>query len=244
MLNNLRKAIRKPGKALRYIRFFLQHALRKRQGTLVFIGAESDGMFSLMHRGFEKSFVFEANPHRFEGLKRKFGDNPHVELHHVAVADRDGEIQFHISNNNNGASSSIGTFKEEWNEQYKNQKIEMVETITVRCINLAHFLEKQGVAFVDEYVSDIQGMDLTVLATMKSWVDQRRIGAITCEVTKDGRENIYRDLPPNNQSAFEQLLGANYTLVASGWGVIPDGTFEPIPPSAWEMDCRWRLKTS
>ena len=181
MLDNLRKAIRKPGKAMRYIRFFLQHFFRKRKGTLVFIGAESGGMFSLMHRGFEKSYVFEANPHRYEGLQRKFGNDAHIELHHVAVADHDGEIQFHISNNNNGASSSIGTFKEEWNHKYNNQKIEMVETVTVRCINLAHFLEKKGVNFVDEYVSDIQGMDLTVLKTMKSWIDQKRIGAITCE---------------------------------------------------------------
>jgi FkbM family methyltransferase len=241
MLNNLRKAIRNPGKAVRYIRFFLYHLFRQRKGTLVFIGAESGGMFSLMHRGFEKSFVFEANPHRYKGLQRKFGNDPHIELHHVAVADHDGEIQFHISNNNNGASSSIGTFKEEWNQKYNNQKIEMVETVTVRCINLAHFLEKKGVTFVDEYVSDIQGMDLTVLKTMKSWIDQKRIGAITCEVAKDGRENIYRDLPPNNQSGFEQLLHSNYRLVATGWGVIPDGTFERIPPTAWEMDCRWKV---
>jgi FkbM family methyltransferase len=240
MLDNLRKAVRKPGKAMRYIRFFTQHLFRKRKGTLVFIGAESGGMFSLMHRGFEKSFVFEANPHRYRGLQQKFGNDPHIELHHVAVADHDGEIQFHISNNNNGASSSIGTFKEEWNHKYNNQKIEMVETVTVRCINLAHFLEKKGVNFVDEYVSDIQGMDLTVLKTMATWINQKRIGAITCEVAKDGHENIYRDLPPNNQSGFEQLLRNNYQLVATGWGVIPDGTFERIPPTAWEMDCRWK----
>lgn len=242
MLNNLRKAIRKPGKALRYIRFFLRHLFRKRKGTLVFIGAESGGMFSLMHRGFEKSFVFEANPYRFEGLKKKFGNDPHIELHHVAVADRDGEIQFHISNNNNGASSSIGTFKEEWSEKYRNRKIEMVETVTVRCINLSVFLKHRNIAFVDEYVSDIQGMDLTVLKTMKTWINQKRIGAITCEVAKDGYENVYRDLPPNNRSGFEQLLAANYTLVATGWGVLPDNTFEPIPPAAWEMDCRWKVK--
>ena len=105
MLDNLRKAIRKPGKAMRYIRFFLEHLFRKRKGTLVFIGAESGGMFSLMHRGFEKSYVFEANPHRYECLQRRFGNDPHIELHHVTVADHDGEIQFQISNNNNGTNS-------------------------------------------------------------------------------------------------------------------------------------------
>lgn len=243
MLNNLRKAIRKPGKAVRYIRFFLQHLFRKRKGVLVFIGAESGGMFSLMHRGFEKSYVFEANPYRFKGLQAKYGSDVHIEIHHVAVADRDGEIQFNISNNNNGASSSIGTFKDEWDQQYNSRKIEMVESVTVRCINLANFLAQKGLTHIDEYVSDIQGMDLTVLKTMKSWIDEKRIGAITCEVAKDGRENIYRDLPPNNQSGFEELLGKNYTLVASGWGVIPDGTFERIPPSAWEMDCRWKVNS-
>jgi len=243
MLNKVIKAIRKPRLAWRNVRFLMQHIMRKRQGTLVFIGAESGGTFNLMHRGFAKSYVFEANPYRFEGLKRKFGNNPHIELHHVAVADRDGEIEFHISNNNNGASSSIGTFKEDWDQKYNNQKIEMVETITVPCINLGRFLEERKVSFVDEYVSDIQGMDLTVLKTMKSWIDAGRIGAITCEVTKDARENIYRDLPPNNQSAFEDLLGSKYTLVASGWGVLLDGTFDPIQPAAWEMDCRWKLKS-
>ena len=241
MLQKIFKAIKNPRKGWQFFSFMLQHTFRKRKGILIIIGMESGGIFSLMHRGYEKCFGFEANPERFDKLYEKYKKFPNIKLYNVAIAQYDGEITFNISNNN-GASSSIGTFDEKWQKEYKGEKIEMIKSITIPCINLYTFCKKKNIDFIDDYMSDIQGMDLEVLKTMRPMIDQRKVGTITCEVTKDGKFNIYKDLPDNSESGFSELLNENYELIARGYGALKDNKFEKIPEDAWEMDCKWRLK--
>ena len=242
MLRKIFKAIKNPKKAWRFFTFMLLHTFRKRRGTLVIIGMESGGVFNLMHRGYKKCYCFEANPERFKQIEKKYKKYDYIEMHNVAVAQYDGEISFNISSNNNGASSSIGDFNPEWQESMKGEIIEMVRSIIVPCINLNNFCEKNNITFIDDYWSDIQGMDLDVLKTMKTMIENKMIGTITCEVTKDERKNIYTDLPDNSESGFNELLCENYKLIAKGWGVLKDNKFDKIPDSSWEMDCKWRLK--
>lgn len=242
MIDKLIKAIKNPAKALRFLEFYFYHKFKKREGTLLIIGLESGGVFSLMNQAYEKCYAFEANPERFEKLEKKYGNDPRIKLHNVAVAQYDGEITFNISSNNNGASSSVGTFDENWQEEYEGEKIKMVKSITVPCINLHNFCIKNNINYIDDYLSDIQGMDLEVLKTIKPMIDNKQIGTITCEVTKNGKKNIYKDLPDNSENGFAELLDKNYQLVAKGWGVLKDGRFENIPDSAWEMDCKWKLR--
>lgn len=243
MLRKIFKAIKNPRKGWQFFSFMLRHTFRKRRGTLVIIGMESGGVFSLMHRGYEKCFGFEANPKRFKKLNGKYKKYPNIKLNNVAIAQYDGEITFNISNNN-GASSSIGTFDEKWQKEYKGKKIEMIKSIRVPCINLYTFCKNNNIDFINDYMSDIQGMDLEVLKTMKPMIDQRKIGTITCEVTKDDKCNIYKNLPENSESGFADLLNENYELIARGWGVLKNNKFERIPEDAWEMDCKWILKNS
>jgi len=242
MLQKLIKTIKNPIKALRFISLYLYHKFRKKRGVLLFIGMEPGGVFSLMHFGYEKCYGFEAYPERFEKLQKKYQNNPSIQLFNAAAANYDGEITFNISSNNDGASSSIGNFKKEWEQEYKGEKIEMIRSITVPCINLYNFCKKQNIEFIDEYVSDIQGMDLEVLKTLKPMIDKKQIGRITCEVAKDEKGNVYKDLPDNSETGFSKLLYTNYKLIAKGWGVLKDNTFDKIPEDAWEMDCRWILK--
>lgn len=244
MLQKIYKAIKNPRKGWQFVSFMLRHNFKKRKGILIIIGMESGGIFNLMHRGYEKCFGFEANPERFEKLYKKYKKVPNIKLYNVAIAQYDGEITFNISNNNNGASSSIGTFHEEWQKEYKGEKIEMIKSITIPCINLYNFCKQNQIDFIDDYMSDIQGMDLEVLKTMKSMIDQRRISTITCEVTKDGKCNIYKDLPDNSESGFADLLNARYELIARGYGALKDNKFENIPEEVWEMDCKWKSKNN
>lgn len=241
-LNKLFKALQNPAKAYRFLKFMFKHNYGKKKNVLFIIGLEEDGVFSLMYKGYQKCYCFEANPERFKQIHKRYSHFPHIELHNVAIADYNGEITFNISNNNNGASSSVGTFKEEWQEKYDDQPITMVKSITVPCINLYDFCIKNNINYIDDYLSDIQGMDLTVLKTMKPMIDSRSIGSITCEVTKDKYGNIYKNLAPNTESEFNKLLGNNYRLVAKGWGVLEDGRFEKNDEEMWEMDCKWVKK--
>lgn len=242
MINKFFKVIRNPKKGWDFFTFMLKHLIRKRKGLLVIIGLESGGVFSLMHRGYEKCYCFEANPERFKELEKKYSKFAYIYIYNYAVAQFDGEITFNISNNNNGASSSIGEFDENWNEHYGKEKIKMVKSITVPCINLHNFLSKHNIQFIDDYVSDIQGMDLEVLKTLKPMIDSKMIGSITCEVTKEGKNNIYKNLPSNSENDFKVLLNQNYKLVSRGWGVLKDGVIKDVPQVSWEMDCKWRLK--
>lgn len=185
-------------------------------------------------------YGFEANPDFYELLQQQYGRYRNVQLINAAVAECDGEVRLNISSND-GASSSLGTFEKEW-DGYQSGQIQMVKQIRVPSINLLNFLRQRGVDYIDDYVSDIQGMDLTVLKTMKPMLESGRIGAITCEVTKDSRRNLYADLPDNSESGFASLLKGNYELVATGWGALEDNRFDVVPDTWWEMDCKWRLR--
>jgi FkbM family methyltransferase len=239
MKSVLKKAIRNPSKAAIYLYLWLKQRLRSKSGTLIFIGVDPKGEFNILWPGYKICYGFEANPDRFEKLLRKYSAHENIKLFNCAVADFDGEIDFNISSNNDGASSSIGTFNEEWR---KKNDIEMVKTVKVPCINLLKFLEKNNITYIDDYVSDIQGMDLEVLKTLRPMIEKRQIGSIKCEVTKDAYNNIYKDLPDNSETGFAELLHENYELVAKGHGLLINYKFDKIDEDTWEMDCKWKAK--
>lgn len=205
------------------------------KSVLVYVGVATGESLEQICDQYEICYGFEARPEAYQRLKKRFADRPHVRLFQVAAADFDGEIEFHISNN--PESSSIGgQFHKEW---HNADSIEMVKTIKVPCINLCHFLQQQGVDYIDRYVSDIQGYDLAVLKTLQPWIKRQAIGSITCETARDEYGNIYPDLPCNSESGFAALLGANYKCVAKGQGLLTEGDFSGVPDSWWEMDCMW-----
>lgn len=231
----------RPLKALRYLSVALKVRLKPRKDVLVIIGAEPWGELAILHAGYRDCYVFEANPSRYERLVKRYGGRKNIHLHHCAVADYNGEISFNISSNNDGASSSVGTFNEEWLQTLPGMDVRMVETITVPCINLMDFCRSNGIGYIDDYISDIQGMDLQVLRTMAPMLEEGLIGSVKCEVTLDAYGNVYRDLPDNSESGFKALLGDRYRLTARGHGLLSDGQFDTIPDNVWEMDCKWRL---
>lgn len=212
--------------------------------NLFLIGADPGGELNILFPGYKRCYVFEANPNRYRKLKNKFSKYRNIQLYNFAVADYDGQIEFNISSNNNGASSSIGNFNEKWKQKHASPSndIAMIQTIKVPCINLLNFCKENAIDYIDDYISDIQGMDLQVLKTLKPMIDKKQIGSIKCEVTKDEYKNIYYDLPDNSEAGFKNLLGDNYELVAKGYGILKDYKFDTIPEDAWEMDCKWKVK--
>jgi FkbM family methyltransferase len=218
----------------------IQSIFAKRKGTLVYIGLHKGYGFNAAFRKYETCYGFEANPDLYAKLEKQFKKHSNVHLFNFAVTGQDGEVDFNISSND-GASSSIGNFAEDW-EHYKSGSVRMVKTVSVPSINLYNFLKQQGVQSIESYISDIQGVDLEVLKTLKPLLDQRKILSITCEVTKDKHRNIYGNLPDNSESGFNELLRDNYECVAKGWGILTDGVFNNVPESWWEMDCKWKVR--
>lgn len=207
-----------------------------KRDVLVYLGLHKGEHFDYIYKNYRICYGFEANPTFYKALREKYKNYPHVQMVHAAVADHDGEILFNISDND-GASSSIGHFDSQW-----PNKIKMIQSIRVPCVNLLAFLRDADVSHVSDYISDIQGMDLTVLTTLKPLIDEKRIDRIQCETTKDEHRNIYADLPDNSETGFRKLLEENYDLCGKGWGVLREGKFVDVPRDWWEMDCMWKVK--
>ncbi len=229
------------GKTLQRVRAMFRNVQfifsNKREGVLVYVGMNNGDGFDAIFRKYQECYCFEADPDLFDKLKQKYVKYKFVHLFNVAAADYSGEIEFNISNNA-GRSSSVGHFSQDW--AGGGESIEMVKTIKVPCVNLYLFLQQQKIDFIDEYISDIQGFDLTVLKTLKPYIDNKKIKYITCEVAKD--RNIYDDIGDNSEQAFNVLLSNNYQLVAKGFGILRDGELHDIPDDCWEMDCKWQKK--
>ncbi len=205
--------------------------------VLVYLGAHRGKGLSKICGRYRRIFCFEANPLMASKLRRRFAWRKNVEVVHAAVTGFDGTVNFNVSSRN-AAASSIGTFDADL-PGVRSGELSVVRSIEVPSVDLDRFLRDRGVTRISAYVSDIQGLDLTVLKTLADWIRSGRIDEITSEVAKS--RNPYADLPDNSLKGFEELLGADYELVAQGWSVLEDGVFRP-PEGYWEMDCRWRLR--
>ena len=211
--------------------------IKKRKGVLVYVGLYRGHSFSSIFYKYKACYGFEADPEQFEHIPNYIKYFPNVHLFAKAVSAEDGMITFHISSNG-GASSSIGSgFKKDWKSDVK-----MVKEITVPSINLMNFLMEKEIGVIDDYISDAQGYDLTILKTLEPMIASKSIKTITCEVTKNKYGNIYKDSPDNTFDGFNSFLGDNYECISKGWGILQDGNFEEVPNSWWEFDAKWRVK--
>ncbi len=119
----------------------------------------------------------------------------------------------------------------------------MIKKINIPCINLLSFLKNEKVFYIEDYISDIQGNDYTVLKTLETMIKAQKIGSISCEVTHNKYHNIYYDLPGNNESKFDELLKENYTCIGKSWSVLRDKILNSLfKTGGWEMDLKWKLK--
>lgn len=187
---------------------------------------------------FDAIYAFEADPNSVAILRENFKGAKNVVITHAAVCEQDGPVVFNIASNGSG-SSSLGSFSPDWIAN-RTDDLRMTHQITVPGINLARWLMAAGVKHIDLYVSDLQGMDLSVLSTLdQTFIKPGKISAIQCETTKDGKTNIYEGLGSNEFKDIGALLDPYYEHVASGWGELEMGKFIPVDDDWWEFDTLW-----
>lgn len=220
---------------LKLIQPLKHYFLPKENRILIYLGLHKGSSFDQLISLHKLCYGFEANPELYKNLIKKYRFYRNVHIINAAVTDYNGVIKFNISSNN-GLSSSIGEFKQNWPNDIK-----MLYTIEVAALRLSDFLDEKNIDFIDTYCSDIQGNDLTVLKTLSYWIENKKIGSITCETSKDSYQNIY-ELGDNSESGFKELLDKNYYLAAKGWGVLKDGEYVEVEDGWWEMDCKWKVK--
>lgn len=229
---------------LQIIKTFFVINIIKRLRALLFIKKQATILLYLgTHRGqtllpwikhYDRVYAFEANPELVKKLK-VFRLFPHVKIINAAVHDTHNKvIPFYISKNG-GQSSSIL----EVNEKNKiADYIKAVKKISVKTVNLAEFLKENKIDYIDHYISDLQGMDLRVLQTLKPYIDAKAIGRIQVETMRDGRESTYKDTN-NYESDFRKLFNGNYEKISHGYHSLKDGVFMDVDNEYDEYDVCW-----
>ena len=178
---------------------------------LVYVGAHKGDTLYKLRKRYSKCYVFEPDPELFEGLKQRFKKFDNVKLFNLAVGEKDGEADFYIYDFN--GANSLGKISEDL-EHPSGLTFKIQKKIKIGVVNLNTFLKEIGIEEIDYYLSDIQGMDLAFLRTLKPLLDKRSIKKITCEVEKDEKPVLYAGFN-NKLSEFQELLKENYSLVSN-----------------------------
>lgn len=206
---------------------------------LIYCGLNKADSFRKIFRKYDLCFAFEANPDFFAaGLYDEFKEFENIRIIHAALTTFDGEIAFNVFNND--AASSVGTMSAEYVSEKKSRfEFKIDRKVNVPAINLLNFCRAHHIDYIEDYISDLQGLDFEVLNTMKPFIEQGKIKNIQCEVAK--MNNVY-NLPANNIKNFEDLLSRYYHKIAEGDGLLDHG-FKPVPEDYWTFDVKWTVKT-
>jgi FkbM family methyltransferase len=175
--------------------------------TMIYAGVNKGEGFFPKVSDFDQSLGFEANPKLYRALQKRLDieNFRNVEIINAALCDFDGEVMFNINNDN--YTSSIGMINND-----VHPSIKTINAIKVKALNLYYFLKAQNIDYIDFYLSDLQGMDLAVLGTLKPFLDEKKIEVLQCEVGKDDRPSVYVGLY-NKFSGFQDILSDNYEII-------------------------------
>jgi len=145
-----------------------------RPRTVVHVGASTGAEVDhYIASGVEKIVLIEPIPSIAQGLAEKWGSGNKVVVYECACMDYDGEIEFHIADNQ-GMSSSI--YATPNNEMHR---CNFIDKITVQCATLDGLFEEMN---VDLLVIDAQGSEHKVLDGAKDTLTKTKY--IFCEASR------------------------------------------------------------
>jgi hypothetical protein len=133
--------------------------------------------------------------------------------------------------NDRGVSSSLGVVTEESKDLYKNHNLDLRGGQDVVVVDLGFFLLAMGVE-PNTVCIDAQGMDLTVLKTLKPFLVWKNIETLRCEADGDGKK-MYDGLPDNSVEGFMEFMSQ---FPAYKFSMVPDRV-------SWNPDLQWALDT-
>jgi len=204
---------------------------------LFYCGINNLVNFNRIRPYYDLCYGFDANPDKIELAEKIYSNDPGVKIIYGALTDKDGEeIEFTITTDWDPAAS-LGSPNPEYIPIKKNPHLlEKQKKIRVPTINLYDFCVRNNISQIDTLLTDLQGIDFTVLKTLTKFIQEGKIREIQCEVEPDGSPARYLGIPRGQMKDFNALLAENYDVL---W-MDPPGP----PEGAWEMDVRWRLKNT
>lgn len=199
--------------------------------TLVVVGPNrGDSQIAEMCQRHERFIFFEPLPIAAQWLRDNNKNVPNFILVEAACGAKAGEAVLNVYNQF-GLSSSLGVCTDQARDKYKQHDLSLRNQITVKVVNLYEWLVEHEIEEIETLVTDAQGMDLTILKTLKPMLYKHKIKHIQCEA--DGRDfKHYEGLPDNSMMGFYRLMG-QYPLYTPR--VLPDR-------NDWNPDLVWDLE--
>jgi FkbM family methyltransferase len=203
--------------------------------TLVYIGTnEGHGLEEYVDL-YDKVYAFEPDPEMFGTLVDKFSDRDNIIFVNAACSDTAGIKTLYVTENRHSTSlSNLSDYSLTYG--FSGGK-EAFKTFDVLCVNLYDYFVDYGIDYVDTLITDCQGSDLSIIKTIKPYIDAKKIGELFCE-THGTSVELYAGL--NNQfDGFKEVLSENYQVqdfYLDGKLMSKDG--EPFV----EWDTHWILK--
>jgi FkbM family methyltransferase len=203
--------------------------------VLVYIGTnEGYGLDEYVDL-YDQVYAFEPDPEIFETLKTRFKDKKNIIFVNAACSDTSGIKTLYVTENRHSTSlSELSDYSLQYG--FSGGKSSF-KTFEVNCVNLYDYLLENSISYIDTLITDCQGSDLSILKTIKPFIDDRKIGELFCE-THGTEVKLYSEL--NNQfEGFKELLSSNYEIKDFYLdGKLMSKETEPFV----EWDTHWILK--
>jgi FkbM family methyltransferase len=143
-----------------------------RDRTVIDVGAELGSVTAaLLQIGANKAHVIDPHPGNAKALRERFRDDRRVTVHELAISDRDGAAELHVSADPSGVPISHG---HSLLSRGDSETLVWHDTVTVPCRSVASLVEegtlpsRAGILKVDT-----EGHDLAVVS---------EIGELACDV--------------------------------------------------------------
>jgi FkbM family methyltransferase len=203
--------------------------------TLVYIGTnEGDGLVEYINL-YDKVYAFEPDPEIFNILRNRFIEYEHATFINAACSETEGIKPLYVTENRHSTSlSELSEFS--LTGGFSGGKASF-KTFNVNTINLNNFLKENKIDYIDTLITDCQGSDLSILRTIKSFIEAGKISEIFCETHANSVE-LYEGLY-NQYDGFKELLSNNYEVQ----DFYLDGKIMPKDTEPFvEWDTHWILK--
>jgi FkbM family methyltransferase len=157
--------------------------LAERLQVLCVIGAHRFQEMRLINRIFPRlrhMYLFEPLPDPLATLTKLAGQDHRIRVFPVAIAERDGSADFHVTSNDGESSSllAFGTHSELFPE------VQVARKIRVPTRRLDSVIEEHGLEPPDVIVVDVQGAEFLVLRALASGL-LARVRLIYAEVSTE-----------------------------------------------------------
>jgi len=203
--------------------------------TLVYVGTnEGNGLEEYVDL-YDKVYAFEPDPEMFKALVDKFSDKDHVVFVNAACSDTAGIKTLYVTENRHSTSlSELSDYSLTYG--FSGGKPSF-KTFEVNCVNLYDYFVENQIDYIDTLITDCQGSDLSIIKTIKGYIDNKKIGELFCE-THGTSVELYSGL--NNQfDGFKEILSENYEVQDFYLdGKLMSKDSEPFV----EWDTHWILK--